>query len=92
MNIEGAEFGVLADLAEAGLLEHFDGFFGAWDDMYKNDPSDDEAFRAFLRKHRIRSIPFNDRDLGSGAVFALRKAAIRFALRTAMLGRRRRGR
>jgi FkbM family methyltransferase len=89
MNIEGAEYGVLQDLAEAGLLAHIDGFFGAWDDMYKTDPKDDERFRAFLRKHRVRSLPFNDRDLGSGAVFALRKAAIRYALSTAMLGQER---
>lgn len=88
MNIEGAELGVLQDLAEAGLLEKIDGFFGSWDDMYKTDPRDDERFRAFLRRHRIRSIPFNDRDLGSGAIFALRKGAIRYALRSSMMPRR----
>lgn len=88
MNIEGAEFGVLQDLAEAGLLEQIDGFFGSWDDMYKTDPKDDERFRAFLRRHRIRSIPFNDRDLGAGAVFAFRKGAIRYALRSSMMPRR----
>ncbi len=85
MNIEGAEFGVLQDLAEAGLLDQIDGFFGSWDDMYKTDPVADEAFRAFLRKHRIRSIPFNDRDLGKGAVLAFRQRAIRYALSTAMM-------
>jgi FkbM family methyltransferase len=84
MNIEGAEFGVLQDLAESGVLDQIDGFFGSWDDMYKNDPTCDEAFRAFLCKHRIRSIPFNDRDLGGGAVLGLRARAIRFALATVM--------
>lgn len=84
MNIEGAEFGVLQDLAEAGMLDRIDGFFGSWDDIYKNDPTADEAFRAFLSKHRIRSIPFNDRDLGGGAVLGLRARAIRYALATVM--------
>lgn len=87
MNIEGAEYGVLQDLDEAGLLDHIDGFFGSWDDMYKTDPVDDERFRAFLRRHRIRSIPFNDRDLGTGAIFGLRKRAIRHALRLATRSR-----
>lgn len=85
MNIEGAEWGVIEDLARADRLKHFDGFFGSWDDIYKVDPWRDEAFRALLRRHRISSFPFNDRDLGNGAAFRLRELAIRYALRTCML-------
>lgn len=87
MNIEGAEWAVIEDLAQADLLRHFDGFFGSWDDIYKADPWRDEEFRALLRRHRVTSFPFNDRDLGDGAVFRLRKLAIRYALRTSMLAR-----
>lgn len=80
-NIEGAEFGVLRDLVQAGLVDRIDGFMGMWDDVAKIDPARDEEFRALLRAHGIRSCTFNDRDMG----WPLRAAAIRYDFATSVL-------
>lgn len=84
MNIEGAEFEVLKDLDDAGILGKIDGFFGAWDDVGKLRPALDVEFRKFMADRGIRTTPFNDRDLGVKWPFRLRKRAIRYAIRTAL--------
>jgi FkbM family methyltransferase len=63
MNIEGAEYDVVQDLVEAGLVRAIDGYFGMWDDVYKIDPPRDVKFRRLLREQQIKSIPFNGRDM-----------------------------
>lgn len=80
-NIEGAEYGVIRDLAEAGLLNRIDGFMGMWDDVAKIDPDLDEDFRALLAAHHIRTCTFNDRDMS----WRWRVAAIRYDFGTSVL-------
>ena len=63
MNIEGAEYDVIRDLAKTKLVDHIDGYFGMWDDLYKIDTERDTEFRVFLAKHGIHAFTFNQRDL-----------------------------
>ena len=72
MNIEGAEEQVLEDVAQAGMLSRVSGFYGMWDDLSKIDAARDAAFRAFLHDHGIRTVTFNDRDLRTRRVRAIR--------------------
>lgn len=63
MNIEGAEFAVLKDLADAGILGNIDGMYGMWNDVQKKGDSAMAAeFDAFLDRENIRNFTFNDRD------------------------------
>jgi len=64
MNIEGSEFDVISDLVKSGLRKYFDGFYGMWDDVWKIDPTKDVLFITMMKKARIRTVPFNGRDLG----------------------------
>lgn len=80
-NIEGAEFGVIQDLAEADCLKHVNGYMGMWDDVAKINLDLDGEFRALLRSHRIRHRTFNDRD----ARWPLRMAAIKYDYTTSVL-------
>ena len=63
MNIEGAEFDVIKDLVETGLSDKIHGYFGMWDDLSKIDLKRDDEFRAYLKQHKISTLPFNGRDL-----------------------------
>jgi len=89
MNIEGAEFDVLTDLVEQGLADKVDGYYGMWDDLLKFDPERDRRFRHYLRRHGIRSLTFNGRDMD----WAIRRRCIRYDVHTSLLaGLRRIGR
>lgn len=83
MNIEGAELGVIEDLVAAGMQHRIDGFYGMWDDLSKIDWQRDLAFRQLLRKHRVKTTTFNDRDLAH----PLRRWAIRLDIDTALQAR-----
>ncbi len=83
MNIEGAEMGVIEDLAEAGMLEMFDGFYGMWDDLYKIDPELDRKFRALLKREHVRNFTFNDRD-ATDLAGPKRKDIIRYDIETSI--------
>src|SRR5262249_54475517 len=83
MNIEGAEMQVIEDLVEAGMIGMFDGFYGMWDDLYKIDPGLDAKFRALLKREKIRTLTFNDRDTSSLAGPA-RKNVIRYDIETSI--------
>jgi FkbM family methyltransferase len=83
MNIEGAEMGVIEDLAEAGMVDLFDGFYGMWDDLYKIDPALDAKFCALLRREKIRNLTFNDRD-ASPIAGPKRKDIIRYDIETSI--------
>jgi len=65
MNIEGAEFDVVADLVASGLARCVDGYLGMWDDLSKIDKQRDKEFRMFLTGHHIFPFTFNGRDLVS---------------------------
>lgn len=80
MNIEGAEPAVIEDLAQAGLLEWVDGFYGMWDDLAKIDRTKAVTFRLRLRELGIRPFTFNERDLR----FLPRRAAIQMDLETSV--------
>lgn len=80
MNIEGSEPDVIDDLVRSGVHRHVDGWFGMWDDVSKQDPDRDRRFRRTLREAGIRSVTFNDRDLGT----PWRRRAIRLALDDAL--------
>lgn len=80
MNIEGAEQYVINDLDDAGALGLVDGYYGMWDDLSKIDPEADDEFRRVLRRRRISSFTFNDRDLW----WSLRRFAIRFDIETSI--------
>lgn len=80
MNIEGSERDVLEDLADSGLAQHIDGYFGMWDDLSKIDRNRDDEFRAFLMRHRIHPFTFNGRDLW----YPFRIAAIEYDIATAV--------
>jgi hypothetical protein len=80
MNIEGAELFVVEDLVAAGVADAVCGYYGMWDDLSKIDPDRDRQFRRLLRANRIRTVPFNDRDLGH----RLREWAIRYDLATSL--------
>jgi FkbM family methyltransferase len=73
MNIEGAELYVLEDLVASGLVGKIDGFYGMWDDLSKIDRNLDRHFRRLMRTEGIKTMTFNDRDLG----LSLRRFAIR---------------
>ncbi len=83
MNIEGAEMQVVEDLAEAGMVGLFDGFYGMWDDLYKIDPALDAQFRALLKREKIRNFTFNDRDT-SPIAGPKRKDIIRYDIATSI--------
>jgi FkbM family methyltransferase len=83
MNIEGAEMGVIRDLAEAGMVEMFDGFYGMWDDLYKIDPALDAEFRALLKREKIENFTFNDRDT-SPLAGPRRRDVIRYDIETSI--------
>lgn len=85
MNIEGAEWMVIEDLLEASMASRIDGYYGMWDDLSKLDPSLDADFRRVLKTHRIRTFPFNDRDLRHRT----RRVAIRVDIETAIHAARR---
>ena len=80
MNIEGSEVDVIKDIVANGLSEHFDGYFGMWDDISKIDMKRDDEFRAFLRDNRIHPFTFNGRDLR----FWFRIKCIRYDISTAV--------
>jgi len=63
MNIEGAEFDVITDLINSDLIKYFHGLYGMWDDIWKIDPQKDIEFRKMLDKAKIRTFPFNGRDM-----------------------------
>lgn len=65
MNIEGAEYDVLRDLRENGVLDKVDGFYGMWDDLSKIDPNLDREMISFMRENKIRTMTFNERDFVS---------------------------
>ena len=67
MNIEGAEFDVLQDLINEGLIKYFHRFYGMWDDVSKIDHAKDIQFRKTLKEHNIKPVPLNGRDLQSNA-------------------------
>ena len=76
MNIEGSEYDVIDDLVRSGVCENIDGYFGMWDDVAKIDPGRERAFRRLLDSANVRTVTFNDRDLGH----RLRRRAIRLAV------------
>jgi FkbM family methyltransferase len=85
MNIEGAEYDVIRDLVEAGLVGSFAGYFGMWDDVAKIDVKRDREFRALLARHSVHPVTFNGRDLAS----AWRVRCIEYDLATRLeFGRR----
>lgn len=81
MNIEGAEYDVLRDLAETGLSKRIDGYFGMWDDVSKIDLNRDREFRRFISANGIRTFPFNGRDLR----WPFRKYCIAYQMRTRIM-------
>jgi hypothetical protein len=80
MNIEGAENFAIEDLIGSGQDGAIDGYYGMWDDLSKIDPSRDREFRRLLRRHGIRTLSFNERDLQH----RLRRVAIRADIETAV--------
>lgn len=84
MNIEGAELFVIEDLVNSGLRSKVSGFYGMWDDLSKIDRRKDAEFRQLLRRNGIRTMTFNDRDLGH----RLREWAIRYDVTTSLLADR----
>jgi hypothetical protein len=87
MNIEGAEPFVIDDLIAHGIRSKISGFYGMWDDISKIDPSKDAIFRRVLRANAIRTVTFNDRDIGH----PLREWCIRYDLATSLLADRMKG-
>jgi FkbM family methyltransferase len=85
MNIEGAEWDVVQDLRETGLLPRISGFYGLWDDLSFIDPAADAEFRKLVNELKIRPTTFNGRDLEH----PLRCWAIRYDLKTTFRTRRR---
>jgi FkbM family methyltransferase len=81
MNIEGAEFDVIADLINTGYSHCIDGYFGMWDDLSKIDRARDDDFRAVLSKHEISPMTFNARDFLVG----LRLHCIAYDVKTSIL-------
>ena len=67
-------------LIDVGFARHVDGWFGMWDDVGKINPEADREFRARLAANGIRPVTFNGRDMP----FRLRRACIRYAVRTAV--------
>jgi FkbM family methyltransferase len=80
MNIEGAEFDVLHDLADAALTRMVDGYYGLWDDLSKFDEETDREFRRFTAGQGIRPVTFNGRDLR----WPWRRRLIAYDLRTSV--------
>lgn len=81
MNIEGAEFDVVKDLVDSGVAQSIDGYFGMWDDVSKIDLHRDKEFREFLCSNKIRSFPFNGRDMR----WPLRRRCIAYEVETRIL-------
>jgi hypothetical protein len=81
MNIEGAEFDVISDLIESGMIKYIDGYFGSWDDVGKIDMQKDEQFRALLKEHNIKKISFSEGDLDS-PLSPLRANCIKYQINT----------
>lgn len=78
MNIEGGEVGVIRNLAHAGLLEHFDGFYGMWDDLQKKATREEQdEIAGLLRKHKVKNLTFNGRDMK----FSFRRSMIKKDIR-----------
>lgn len=63
MNIEGAEYDVIKDLVDSGLVKHFDAFYGMWDDLSKISYEQDKGFRELMKRGGIHPFPFNGRDM-----------------------------
>jgi FkbM family methyltransferase len=80
MNIEGAENFVIEDLIRSGQDGAINGYYGMWDDLSKIDPNRDREFRRLLRRHGIRTLSFNERDLEH----PLRRLAIRTDVETSV--------
>lgn len=80
MNIEGAEMFVIEDLIASGMRSKVAGFYGMWDDLSKIDRGKDAEFRQLLRRTRVHTVTFNDRDLGH----PLREWCIRYDIRTSL--------
>jgi FkbM family methyltransferase len=72
MNIEGAELYVIEDLLAAGTLPKIDGYYGMWDDLSKLDLELDRGFRNLLRREKVRTMTFNDRDRNRWRRLAIR--------------------
>lgn len=90
MNIEGAELYVLQDLEAAKATQFIDGWYGMWDDLFKIEPTKDAELRALMKRNKIKSIPFNARDLKDGGgvrgvVFGFREWVIRYDIVTSIL-------
>ena len=83
MNIEGAEFDVLADLAERQRLGDKAGYYGMWDDLGKIGDPRAEDFSEFLSRHRLKPFPFNGRDMNWG----IRRWCIRYDVTTSVVFR-----
>jgi FkbM family methyltransferase len=81
MNIEGAEYDVIRDLVDSGLVGSIDGYFGMMDDASKIDPKRGDRFGDLLRAHAISPFTFNSRDLKRG----VRRRLIRYEIGTAVL-------
>jgi hypothetical protein len=95
MNIEGAELYVLQDLEAAKATQFIDGWYGMWDDLFKIEPTKDAELRALMKRNKIKSIPFNARDLKNaggvrGLVFGFREWVIRYDIVTSILSGMRR--
>lgn len=80
MNIEGAEKFAIQDLVASGLQGRVNGYYGMWDDLSKIDPRMDGEFRGLLKRHGIRTMAFNERDLAH----PIRRFAIRTDIDTAI--------
>jgi hypothetical protein len=62
MNIEGAEFDIIKDLAEREMAHKISGYYVMWDDLSKINARQDAKFRAFMAENSITSFTFNGRD------------------------------
>jgi len=81
MNIEGAEPYVLEDLFSTGLIEHVDGFYGAWDDPHKIGGEIASRFDRVMTETGIETFRFNDKDCRS----RLRLAIIHYDMITSII-------
>ena len=82
MNIEGSEYDVIEDLIETDLIKYFDGFYGMWDDVFKQDKGKYIKFQKILKEIDVYPFPFNGRDMR----FPNRKRLIKRSLKNSIFG------
>jgi len=84
MNIEGAEYDVIMDLIDSGLVKYIDGYYGSWDDVAKIDKERDDEFQVLLEENHISPLCFDERDYKL-SLRMIRARCIQYDIRTSIL-------